>query len=1333
MANLKLSSYDFIQNSFCPLIATFCSPKVDQTCRKNNLSFTELVQPFCKIGSEAYVQDSTGSSITVKNLRLNLIDVHSQPPQPTKARKLLNDSVSLVTNERLTTCEIGSLLLEVPTAFPWFESWRETFLQVQFPSDHEFLKHYLGCILVVSSKESNPSETLARMEEDLAKMQNLPPNTLPKWFSPTNILRYYVLLHDSSDTHQKVSETVFEGMCTTYGAKNCFLLRINSQPPTPLDNELTDPWIPYINKNISSQDNVNDNELDNHISSSTGSLETGQEADEHPVILHPLSPVSETQNIIMNSNSYDKNLADGGVNNNLPRVQHGACLTTGDLDQIRQMINEFCVNALLPHIEVHIAQLSFIISNKKGVSRSLLSATKRWFGSNKPGTHTNALPPTSVMYSADSPEIQQRRLGDLYMMVQAYPQAYSAYHSAKRDFHADGAWLHYAGALEMASLALLMQPGDQAIRKAHDYADESIHTYQNSCRMPQFATRATLFSVECLRARGMHGEAAKQLIRMTCEDSDLRSALLLEQAAHCFLQATRPCMPRKYAFHLVLAGHRFSKAGQKRHALRCYRQAHQVYEGKNWSLAEDHIHFTIGRMAAGLKRGQEAAEAYARLLPRASRQGAAQQASFLNEYLITQQEVSIETGEIPVLPLPVIDGNSIQVLLDSAPQPVSSPNAIPASGLSFQLTQEENTRWCKLEEQAVNVAFEGQAFVFKPTIELLNNTTNNANPVSAYVNEEISVSVCMENPLHIALALRKVRLLWSLIPADGGLCQDNQPQPGVAVPAHAQLAACSQALDLLTIEPDSAKNVILKVTPKRTGELKITGVGYSVVSGVEGGGAGGAVVAGRQHLVVPPRMHVRTPNDLRGLQAAVDSRLTLNIVDSLPHLGVTLEGLRSDVVCGEVYAVQVELTNCGCQPISRILVASSAPHLVSIGTKCWPSGQVCSVPLASPLAPGQRVSERMLLRAPDARGQANLHLLFYYESAPQQRSRPRYRLVRHCWPLTVYESLHISALATRSCSSSHTSETMNIRLSVENNNQVHDPLLIQVSLQQVSLFSHKWKMCSNTHCPKESTIDAQETVHLLLQACKKLSESGKPELSSVTLNTESKTSPCLDFIDRGTDEETSAGPENDLTLQSTLVLIWKGSITENGGSKRVVEGQHHLRLSRLDESVSWPPDNCPPVQVGSDALCLFGPPEARPQSQLFKQRLLTFRLNHPTTVSHDFKLNRICIVPVKVEARNCCDNTLAVKFEAKGPLVSSHKGQLYSPRPASCFQWVGQTAASVELEGRARYDLSLAVVLTAPGAYDLGAHLTVSVAISHLSAELVPQTWRPEAILIVNT
>ena len=33
---------------------------------------------------------------------------------------------------------------------------------------------------------------------------------------------------------------------------------------------------------------------------------------------------------------------------------------------------------------------------------------------------------------------------------------------------------------------------------------------------------------------------------------------------------------RKYAFHMILAGHRFGKSGQKRHAARAYQLALQV-------------------------------------------------------------------------------------------------------------------------------------------------------------------------------------------------------------------------------------------------------------------------------------------------------------------------------------------------------------------------------------------------------------------------------------------------------------------------------------------------------------------------------------------------------------------------------------------------------------------------------------------------------------------------------------------------------------------------------------------------------------------------------------
>lgn len=69
-----------------------------------------------------------------------------------------------------------------------------------------------------------------------------------------------------------------------------------------------------------------------------------------------------------------------------------------------------------------------ILTNRK--SRSFLSGAKRWFGQNKPG----AAGGTSVVYSKDAPEIQFRKLGDLYFMLRLYKNAYSCYHSCKKDF-----------------------------------------------------------------------------------------------------------------------------------------------------------------------------------------------------------------------------------------------------------------------------------------------------------------------------------------------------------------------------------------------------------------------------------------------------------------------------------------------------------------------------------------------------------------------------------------------------------------------------------------------------------------------------------------------------------------------------------------------------------------------------------------------------------------------------------------------------------------------------------------------------------------------------------
>lgn len=81
------------------------------------------------------------------------------------------------------------------------------------------------------------------------------------------------------------------------------------------------------------------------------------------------------------------------------------------------------------------------------------------------------------------------------------------------------------------------------------FISKSLHRLQN------LAIRCTLLSVELLKSSQLYTEGARQFIRMTSTDADLMSGLLLEQSAYLFLKAN-PRQFRKYAFHVVLAGHR---------------------------------------------------------------------------------------------------------------------------------------------------------------------------------------------------------------------------------------------------------------------------------------------------------------------------------------------------------------------------------------------------------------------------------------------------------------------------------------------------------------------------------------------------------------------------------------------------------------------------------------------------------------------------------------------------------------------------------------------------------------------------------------------------------
>lgn len=96
----------------------------------------------------------------------------------------------------LSICEqIDQTFIDIPIAEPWFEQWREIFLSVQSQSDHEFTRHFLGCLIVLSTSDPNSLETAHLLTRRVQVMQNATPPKVPKWFT-TDALNCYVLLHD---------------------------------------------------------------------------------------------------------------------------------------------------------------------------------------------------------------------------------------------------------------------------------------------------------------------------------------------------------------------------------------------------------------------------------------------------------------------------------------------------------------------------------------------------------------------------------------------------------------------------------------------------------------------------------------------------------------------------------------------------------------------------------------------------------------------------------------------------------------------------------------------------------------------------------------------------------------------------------------------------------------------------------------------------------------------------------------------------------------------------------------------------------------------------------
>ena len=238
-------------------------------------------------------------------------------------------------------------------------------------------------------------------------------------------------------------------------------------------------------------------------------------------------------------------------------------------------------------------------------------------------------------------------------------------------------------------------------------------------------------------------------LRLATEDSDLRTALLLEEAAICMLQQ-KPALWRRSSFHYALAGHRHIKSGQKEHALRCYRQSAEAFRDKGWNFVDDHLNLTLGRQHIILGHVEEAFKSFSLLLRNPDQPALTHQIQY-KEVCATFEKL-VASGKVNQysaldFPVPVLKQESIQVMLgiDEFPEELSS-------------TIDDEVHYQQLEKQLLT-ELKANMRVSQRSRRIFNNyTANNIHPTTV-VGEPVTVQFQLTNSLQIPLELKDVRLI----------------------------------------------------------------------------------------------------------------------------------------------------------------------------------------------------------------------------------------------------------------------------------------------------------------------------------------------------------------------------------------------------------------------------------------------------------------------------------------------------------------------------------------------------------------------------------------------
>lgn len=512
-------------NEFCaPVIATITTNEVELICQKNGLLFHELLSAFGRL-------DTMNAVVRTASATLPIIDAHIRFERVTEVQAKSAACLEEHLRKSFVPYDIVSLpnnIAELKVSPPNGSNSKieDYFMRSMSFSEFEMISQPLILMTVISTSDVDP---VACMQE-LTSLHHTPPGFSNGQYDP-DVHRVYVVLHDphvAVGVDPIIIQRIIQSKFPPHHTK---LLIINSLPITAPNLQQPDMWSRYIN----------------------------------PLYFPQHAP------------TVDKSTLPTNPMNNMPAL--GCFLSIEDFMTIRGFCVSLFQHEVVPCLERRIGSLTKIVKdNRKGVQNVLKSFWR------KPrediGINTRG-----VRYRYDRIESQILLLADCSFIVRDYEGALSMYKLVKDDYSADKSMLHLAHTTLMIAICTYFL--DTGRRDVRHYLESLGQLLRNESH--HFTVYLALIASEMYVNPSINSplDGAYLLLQAATKVPKLAltCGLLTEKAAIYFLQAG---YYRKYALHVVLAGHKIRSCGEKaiQHTLVCFLAASILYDKTCWGDAK---------------------------------------------------------------------------------------------------------------------------------------------------------------------------------------------------------------------------------------------------------------------------------------------------------------------------------------------------------------------------------------------------------------------------------------------------------------------------------------------------------------------------------------------------------------------------------------------------------------------------------------------------------------------------------------------------------------------------------------------------------------------------